>query len=421
MKCFCRAAWVALSLVATVVRSAPETSPTPEERRIPVETTPAEQRVFADRLVVQANLAAKVTAMVPARISGTLMKLYVDEGDTVRAGQTPLFLTDDLKLHKALELRKLDLAVSHCTVLEKQANLEREQAALGRAASDYERQDRLYKEDKIGTLDAVEEAEAEHKKALAEVKHAESLLALAREQERQAAAQVAMAEKDLSDATVVAPIDGVVVKRFLDVGEMGGTDKPVFRIENPDTIEVIAFLPARYYAQIQPGETQMQVSLEGRTVGDFPVSYRSPTIDSQLRVFEVKCKLAEGAPGAVPGAMVTVAVVLRQEEGIGIPSRAIVKRGGDDVVFLVEDGRAKAVKVATGLDTDGWVEAKSEGLTAGVAVVSRGQFLLNDGTAIEVRTPGAEAAVAAPVPNADTAKVVVSTDAVQLKTTTKEN
>lgn len=421
MNCFRRAAWVALGLVATSVRSAPENPPAQEERRIPVETTPVEQRVFAERLVVQANLVAKVTAMVPARVPGTLMKLYVDEGDVVQADQTPLLLTDDLKLHKALELRKLDLAVSHCTVLEKQANLEREQAALDRAASDYERQNRLFKEDKIGTLDAVEEAEAEHKKALAEVKHAESLLALAREQERQAAAQVDMAEKDLSDATVRAPIDGVIAKRYQDVGEMGGPAQPVFRIENPNTIEVIAFLPARYYAQVRPGKTQMQVSLEGQSIGDFPVSYRSPTIDSQLRVFEVKCKLTEPVPGAVPGAMVTVAVVLRQEEGIGIPSRAIVKRGGEDVAFVVEEGRAKAVKVKTGLDTDGWVEAQSDELKAGVAVISRGQFLLNDGTAIEVRTPGTEAAVAAPVPNADTAKVVVSTDAVQLKTTTKEN
>jgi len=52
--------------------------------------------------------------------------------------------------------------------------------------------------------------------------------------------------------------------------------------------------------------------------------------------------------------------------------------------------------------------------------VSRGQFLLNDGTAIEVRAPAGEAAAAVePLPE-DAAKVVLSVDAIQAKTA-KEN
>lgn len=421
MKRFRSMAMVVLSLATGVARSAPEASPVAEERRIPVETTLAESRVFAERLVVQGNVEARETAMVPARSSGTLMKLYVDEGTAVKAAETPLFLTDDLKLAKTLELRKLDLTVSHCTVLEKQANLDRETAALERAQKDHQRQSSLYSQDKIGTLDAVERAEAEYKKALAEVKHAESLVALAREQEHQAAAQVDMAEKDLSDATVLAPIDGVVSHRFQDVGDMGGTDTPVFRIENLATLEVSAFLPARYYALIHPDKTRMQVSLEDHPVGEFPVSYQSPTIDPQSRVFEVKCRLSDRVPGVVPGAMVTVAVVLRQEEGVGVPTKALVKRAGADVAFVVEDGRAKAVTVETGLESDGWVLVKSADLVVGAPVVSRGQFLLNDGTAIQVRAPVGEAAAAVePLPEATAAKVVLSVDAIPA-TTAKEN
>jgi multidrug efflux pump subunit AcrA (membrane-fusion protein) len=389
-----------------------------EERRIPVETTPVTQRVFEERLVVQGNLEAQETAMVPARLSGTLMKLYVAEGDAVKAGKTPLLLIDDLKLRKALELRKLDLAVAHCTVMEKAANLEKEQAALDRAEKDYQRQSRLFNEDKIGTLDAVEDAEAEHKKAVAEVKHAESILALAKEQEHQAKAQVDMAEKDLSDATVLAPIDGVIAKRYLDVGEMGATDKPVFRIENVASIEVSAFLPARYYRTVQPGRTRIQVELEGEKLGEFPVSYRSPTIDSQLRVFEVKCLLPRGIPGAVPGAMVKASVVLRRENGLGVPKKALVKRLGGDVAFVAEDGRAKAVNVETSLEDDGWILVKGDGLAAGVPVVSRGQFLLNDGSAVEIRSPGS-ATAKAPEPETG-GKVVLSVEGAQPKST-KEN
>ncbi len=356
------------------------------ERRVPVETVPVQERVFEERLVVQGSLEARNEAVVPARISGTLMKLFVDEGDAVTAGQTALLLSDDLKLHKALELRKLDLAVSRCSLQEKQANLERERASLERAQKDYERKNRLFSTDKIGTLDTVEEAEAELKKAKASVKYAETLVGLAREQQRQAAASVAMAEKDLQDATVVAPISGVVSKRYQDVGEMGGPTASVFRIVDLSQIEVSAFLPARHYAAIRPGVTGMQVSVEGRLLGEFPVTYRSPTIDPQMRVFEVKCLLTGASEDAAPGAMAKVAVALRREEGLGVPLKALVKRSERDVVFVEAGGRAKAVAVETGLESDGWVQVKSGELASGQAVVSRGQFLLNDGTALEVRT-----------------------------------
>ena len=356
-----------------------------EERRVPVETIRLATRVFEDRLAAQGNLEARSVALVPARVPGTLMKLYVDEGDRVEAGKTPLLLTDDLKLRKAVELRRLDLAVSHCGVLEKAAKLEKEKAAFDRAEQDYKRQSRLYAEDRIGTLDAVEQAEAAFKMAAAEVKHAESLLGLAKEQERQAAANLEMAQKDLSDATVLAPIGGVVSRRFQDVGEMGGPAQPVFRIEDLDQLEVSVFLPARHYAAIEPERTKMHIVLEQGEIGVFPVSYRSPTINPTTRLFEVKCRLARGAPGAVPGAMCTATAVLRSEEGLGLPRQALVSRNGVETAFVVQDGRARAVAVETGLETDGWVLVKAPELAAGAEVVVRGQFLLNDGSAIAVR------------------------------------
>ena len=381
----------ALALATALPSGAADHADRPKERRVPVETTQVEKRVFEDRLVVQGNLESRNIAVVPARIPGTLMELYVDEGDTVQAGKTALLLTDDLKLRKAVELRKLDLAVSHCGVLEKQANLEREKAALERADKDFKRQGRLFNQEKIGTLDAVEEAEAEYKKAVAEVKHAESLVALAKEQEHQAAATVDMSQKDLSDATVIAPISGVISRRLQDVGEMGGPAQPVFRIEDVSQIEVSVFLPARHYGGIKVGETRMQVSLEQQPIGEFPVSYRSPTIDPRIRVFEVKCLLPKPVPGAVPGAMATVGVVLRREEGLGLPKKSLVNRAGAQVAFVAEGGRAKAVTVETGLEADGWVLVRGEGLQAGTPVVVRGQFLLNDKTALDLRTAAVSA------------------------------
>ena len=351
---------------------------------IPVVTTPSQHRVFEERLAVQGTVEARTAVLVPPRVSGTLVELSVDEGDRVEAGTTRLFRTDDINLANALEVARLDLAVARCGVTEKEANLEREVAACDRKRKSYERQKRLFEQDRIGTLDQVEEAESQFKQAGAAVRHAESLVALAREQTRQAEAAVKIAEKNLSDATVLAPITGVVSERFQDVGEMGNPAHPVFRIVDLNRLEVSIYLPARHYGAIYPGKTSLNIRTEALDLGPHPVSYRSPTIDKALRVFEVKCNLDSPPHSVVPGTVTNVTVVLKREQGIGVPTRSVVKRRGRDVVFRVRDHKACAVRVQTGLETDGWIQVRSEELAEGAPIVSMGQFLLDDGVTVQL-------------------------------------
>ena len=60
-----------------------------------------------------------------------------------------------------------------------------------------------------------------------------------------------MAQKDLRDALVYAPISGVVSKRYKEPGEMGGAGQPVIRLEDPAVVEAVALLPARLLPQDQ--------------------------------------------------------------------------------------------------------------------------------------------------------------------------
>lgn len=355
-------------------------------RRIPVVTTAAARRTFEERVVVQGNVEAKNVALVPARLKATITALYVDEGDAVKAGETRLLQTDDLNLKNAVEVSRLDLAVAACSVREKEANVERLNADLERRRKDYERQKRLLDEDKIGTLDSVEAAESGYKQALASLKHGQTLVALAKEQQRQAETAVRIAEKNLSDAVVLAPISGVVSQRLQEVGEMGDPGTPAFRLVDLSRTEVSTYLPAQYYGAIRVGETRMNVRVGDLDLKERLVSYRAPTIDAPLRVFEVKC-LLEAPPGSVaPGAMANVSVLLRREEGLGVPREAITQRDGRSVLFRLEADTARLVTVETGMETDGWVEVRSQALAEGMPVVAMGQFLLNDGTAVEVRS-----------------------------------
>lgn len=344
------------------------------------------EREFEDRVELSGAIEARNTAMVTPRLPGVIEELYVEEGNPVKAGETQLFAIDRVKLAKAVEVARQGLAVARLSRLERQANLERAQAVLDKAKIDYERRKRLYEEEQIGTQDEVEQLQSAFLQAQAGVKHAQALVDLAKEQERQAEANLAIAEKDLRDAVVVAPIDGVVSQRFQDVGDMGQPGRPVLRIDDLEQLEASAFLPARHYDRVEPGRTRMKVWIEGRRLGVFPVSFKSPTIDPALRVFEVKCRIPGGQ--AVPGQLAEVRLVLERRQGLGVPREALTRLEGGQGVYTVQDRVARLIRVVAGVENDGWVEVRSEALRPGLPVITEGRFLVSDGVRVEVRSRG---------------------------------
>ena len=353
----------------------------PLERHMRVELTPVSTRMFEERVAVQGNLEAKNSANVSARLPGIVERILVEEGDIVAIGDA-LFESDAVKVEKAVEASKHDLAVARCAKREKDANLERVQADLDKAEIDVQRFERLHKTGSV-PLDALEQQQSRFKQTKAMLKHARSLVDLGTEQVRQAEAGLAIVEKDLSDAIVYAPIAGSVNMRFIEPGEMVGVGDAVVRIEDTSLIEVSAFLPAHYYPRTVPGTTLVRVKVYGIDAGECVLSYKTPTVNPKLRTFEVKCILSGPPEGVVPGAMADIEVVFERHEAPGVPAGAIQIRGGRDVVFVSDNGTARMVAVETGLETDSCLELRGNTLAEGTPVVTMGQSLLRDGMILE--------------------------------------
>jgi len=365
--------------------------PPPEEqnspaaiRRIPVVLTKAAVRQFEDRLVVQGTLEAKNLAVVPARVAGTIEVIFVDEGDSVVAGKTKLFQTDAVKMQKTVAIRKQELAVAQCERREKVANLEKVQADLYKAELDYNRYKKLLATG-VSTADIFERMDSRYRQAKASRKLAQAQIDVAVQKEQQAALATAVAEKDLCDTLICAPISGKITRRYREPGEMGQPGQAVVRIEDPAVVEVSAFLPAQYYAAVQPGRTRLRIHVHDKALGEPVLMYRSPTIDTKLRTFEIKCVLDKPGDGIVAGAIAEIQVIIESRKAVGVPSEAIQIRGGRPVVFIVEDGEARMVPVETGIETDGWVEIRGGTLNAGAPVISMGQFMVSDGAAVAVQ------------------------------------
>lgn len=378
---------IAAGLVFAATQEAQTGGATPETEaaaRVPVVTTSLAVRVFEDVVTVQGTLESKYATLVSALVPGTLEEIFVDEGDIVVAGQTPLFQTDALRLEKALEVSRQDLSMARLGRKERAAYQERIVADFEKAKIDYERHQLLY-ENKSIPIDALEQQQSRYRQAVAMCKHAQSLLDTAVEQEHQAESAIAIAEKNLKDTLVVAPLSGAVSMRFLEPGEMANAGTPVLKIDDPSVIEASAFLPAQYYSRVVPGESKIRVKVYGVEVNERSVSFKSPTINPKLRTFEVKCIIEQPPAGVVSGAMADITVLLEQRSGAGVPREAIQIRGDRPVIFAVENGAARMYPVETGIETGGMVEIRGEGLVEGLPVITMGQFHVEDGSSVQVR------------------------------------
>ncbi len=356
----------------------------PEKRSVPVSLTPAAVKDFEDLAAVQGNVRAKNFAMVSPVIGGPLQALHVNEGDSVKAGETLLFEVDSINLRNALDVRRQDLAVAVNGRREKEARLEQVQADFHKAEVDLRRYELLY-EDNVVPVDTLELQQSRYKQTKAMLSLAQTLVQLGREQEQQAAIAVEIAQKNLDDAATVAPISGVVTMKLVEVGEMASAGHPVLRIEDPSELEVTAFLPAEHFGRVAEGATKARIRVYGVDAGELPVTYRSPAISPKLRSFEVRCALPGPPEGVATGAIAEMAVILESRTGVAVPSRAVVTRGGKSVVYTVENGMARGVEAATGLENGGWSEIVSGGVAEGAPVITMGQTLVEDGTPVSIQ------------------------------------
>jgi RND family efflux transporter MFP subunit len=351
---------------------------------IPVVVTNPIRRTFEQVIVTQGNVEAKKVAMVSPRIPGTLEEIFVDEGDFVVAGQTKLFQTDSVKLRQNVTIRQHDLAVTRCALQQAQASLEKVTADFEKAEMDFKRFERLLAKDAT-TQDVFEQQQSQYKQLAASKKVSQAQVELAAEQVRQAEAALIIAEKDLADTEVLAPIDGVISMRMAEPGEMGSPGVPVMRIEDPNLVEISAFLPAAAYPTVEAEQTLMRVTVAGIELGDLTISYKSPTIGAKLRTFEIKCLLENPPVGVAPGAMADIAVILTSRDGLGVPAVSVLQRSGQSVVFTVEGNIARRRNVRIGLENNGWIELLDSGVTESMQIVSMGQDMLDDGVAVSVQ------------------------------------
>ena len=345
---------------------------------VPVEAVAAVRQPIIANYTGTATLEAERQAEVVAKTSGVLLKLRVEEGDLVSAGQV---------------LAELDPERPRLQLAQAEANLKRLQNDFRRAQEMY--QNRLVSSEQFDKVRFDLETQQ---------------------------AAYDLAQLELSYTHIVAPIDGVISERMVKEGNLIQLHQPLFRIDDFDPLLAVLNVPERELAILRPDLPVSMVvdALAGKAFTGV-IARVSPVVDAQTGTFRVTTEFRDETRQLKSGMFGRLNVVYdERKDALVVPREAVIDEDGRASVFVVsrekpkppadadkaaakdkagdtakaEDGKGKA-KAPAEIDVARLRDVKvgyaagerieiREGLAEGDRVITIGRAAVRDGTTVTV-------------------------------------
>lgn len=193
--------------------------------------------------------------------------------------------------------------------------------------------------------------------------------------------------KNLADTRLYSPIDGVLLKKIMEVGEITGKGTPVLVISDISKVKVNAYVPEDGLHTIQLGEeAEVTISsIDSTFTGT--ITEIGSAADPETRTFTIRIEVDNPQHIMRPGMIAEAKLGTSQRRQItAIPAEAIMHDIDNQAyVFVVDPGRDRAFKrkVHLGQIVKNQVEITS-GLTEGESIVTGGQHKLANGSSITI-------------------------------------
>ncbi len=291
------------------------------------------------RVEVTGQVATVYQATLSSRIQGTIDKLLVREGTSVKKGQV------------LIELDRRDV----------EADLARASAEVDNAGAHLARMKTLFRDD------AVSKQEMENATRAYKVAEANRKAVLAQ----------------LSYTLVKAPFDGVITEKMVEAGELASPGQPLLRMEDPRQLRLEAMVAEGDLKSISRGD-KIPVVVDALRPGTLTgvVSQILPAGDPQTHTFMVKVDLPP-TPGLKSGMFGRFQLDKGTSQTLTVPASALVQRGEMTSVFVVgADGIARLRWVKLGRRFEEQAEILS-GVDVGERVLLEGARGV-DGAAVQV-------------------------------------
>lgn len=310
---------------------------------IPVEASVLKRGSITSSYHTTAILEAKEEAFVVARASGIIEQILVEEGDYVEKDQV---------------LAKLDRKRYELNLRKAEADLTSIEQELNRINKVYSK--KLVSDDSFDKLNAQYEG---------------------------AKAVLSLAELDLAETIIKAPISGFIAERNAKVGNLTESfqRERMFHIVQQKELQGIVYLPETELEQIHKGQSaSLKVAALGNKVVTGYVSRISPVIDSETGTFKVTLRVPNETGHLKSGMFSEVALNYETHDNATlIPRKALIAIDDRTSVFVIKDGLAFKQDVQTGFEQDDLVEIIA-GLEGNETVVVVGHHNLKDEAPVEV-------------------------------------
>ncbi|HHW01857.1 MAG TPA: efflux RND transporter periplasmic adaptor subunit [Thermoanaerobacterales bacterium] len=376
-----------------------------EQNAVSVKVMKTARSTIEDVANFTGQIEAKDEVKIVGKISGRVKEVNFDIGDYVNQGDVLVVLeTDELndqlsQAEAALASAKANLSASESGLAQQleqaRASLEQAEANYTNVKADYERMKALYEADAI-SKQAFDGAELKYSVAKSQYESAKEQYSLVKQslpknidalkaQVAQAQAAVDLIKTNIANSVIKAPVSGMISSKQIQPGEMCQAGSTLGAVVNIDKVKVVINVPAEDVNRLKDGqEATVSVDALGND-GNFKskISIVSPASGSS-RLFQVKIEIENNDHRLKPGMFASVNVVRGVRENvITIPKDAVVIKKQGNAVYVVKAGKAEERLVKIGVTSKDMVEV-AEGLNEGEEVVTSGQNMLAEGTAVKI-------------------------------------
>ncbi len=254
--------WIIVSLIVIIVLLIvlKKNGVIGKEEGIRVTSEKVEQRTIIETVNASGKVFPEVEVKVSSDVSGEIVELNVDEGDSVKRGQVLARIYADI-YGSQRDQAAAGVNLSQAQVMNSEAQLNALRATLDQAKVTYDRQRKLL-DDKVISRAEFEQADQTLKTATANYNAALAQIEGNKASVQSARAQLARADKDVNRATIVAPMNGVVSllavkkgERVVGTAQMAGTE--MLRVADMKLIEVRVNVGENDIPKVQLGDSAL--------------------------------------------------------------------------------------------------------------------------------------------------------------------
>lgn len=400
--------------------------------KIQVATEKVQKRTITETVSASGKVQPEVEVKLSSEVSGEIVELKVKEGDVVKQGQLLCKVRPDI-LQSGYNRAVASLNTQRATLASSQQQLKQAEANFKNTEASYKRSAELFKK-KVLSASEYDAAQAQYLSAKANLESLRQNIIGARYGVEQSQAVVKEASDNLARTTIYSPVDGVVSKLSVELGErvvgtaqMAGTE--IMRISNLNTMEVNVDVNENDINRVSLGDlAEIEVdAFQGKkfqgTVTEIASSANVVGASAdQVTNFSVKVRILPESYAALlksgakndspfrPGLSATVDIQTEKTTGLAVPIQSVTTRDEikeesktakapsdakkttekpvvKECVFIYQkDGTVKQAFVTTGIQNDSYIQVLS-GLKGGEEIVS-GPFTaisksLKDGSVVE--------------------------------------